>query len=337
VAEHIRELIRQSRVCIADLSESNPNVMYEIALAHSESRPVVLITQGEPEAIPFDVRHLRVIRYTPGKKKALLEAIKQALRAAMEYEISPAARLRQMLVPKSIRGADYPFVVAASPLSYREAFRTRGGWKERPLGTYADHLGIRGLMQSFGLIFGLNRLPEFLNPDDFHDDVLSKPAHLFAVASPKTNRWTRLVLERFFENRTPRWEFQADPDSKDLRNPKVQLCVDGRPYEPVHQVEGGRLVWDFGVVLRGPSPFGPACMFMVLAGRSSRGTEATSLAATDPQCLEKLLKRLEEERIDVEDHRQAFCAVVSVAADRKNVNLGPDKDSFRVEDLAVYR
>lgn len=48
---------------IADLSKSNPNVYYEVGLAHAMRKKVVLITQNLDE-IPFDLRSYRIIVYS---------------------------------------------------------------------------------------------------------------------------------------------------------------------------------------------------------------------------------------------------------------------------------
>lgn len=52
-----------AKAIIADCTARNPNVFYEIGLAHVLGKPVILITQ-EAEDIPFDVRHIRYIQYT---------------------------------------------------------------------------------------------------------------------------------------------------------------------------------------------------------------------------------------------------------------------------------
>jgi hypothetical protein len=47
---------------VADLTDSNPNVYYELGLAHAFRRPVVLLTQSITD-LPFDLRSYRVIPY----------------------------------------------------------------------------------------------------------------------------------------------------------------------------------------------------------------------------------------------------------------------------------
>ena len=52
----------RSRAVIADCTTRNPNVFYEIGMAQTVGKPVLLITQDESD-VPFDLRHLRYIKY----------------------------------------------------------------------------------------------------------------------------------------------------------------------------------------------------------------------------------------------------------------------------------
>ena len=47
---------------VAELTTKNPNVFYELGLAHALRKPVVLVSSNE-EDVPFDLRHIRVIVY----------------------------------------------------------------------------------------------------------------------------------------------------------------------------------------------------------------------------------------------------------------------------------
>src|ERR1700687_1738093 len=62
VVEQIWEQIGKARVLLADLTDKNANVFYELGLAHAAKKPVVL-TAAKVEDVPFDLRHLRVIVY----------------------------------------------------------------------------------------------------------------------------------------------------------------------------------------------------------------------------------------------------------------------------------
>jgi nucleoside 2-deoxyribosyltransferase len=59
--------INQAKVVIADLTFKNPNVFYELGLAHAIGKPVVLIAQTIDD-IPFDLRSVRIVIYTDSPK-----------------------------------------------------------------------------------------------------------------------------------------------------------------------------------------------------------------------------------------------------------------------------
>lgn len=60
--------IYESDLIIADLSDLNANVFYELGLAHALRKDVVLLTQQIDE-VPFDLRSYRVISYSTNFKK----------------------------------------------------------------------------------------------------------------------------------------------------------------------------------------------------------------------------------------------------------------------------
>jgi hypothetical protein len=62
VVEQIWEQIEKAKLLLADLSGKNPNVFYELGLAHAAKKPVVF-TASQVDDVPFDLRHLRVIIY----------------------------------------------------------------------------------------------------------------------------------------------------------------------------------------------------------------------------------------------------------------------------------
>ncbi len=62
IANDIFAMIEQSRLVVCDLTGKNPNVLYEVGLAHARNRDVVIITQQDDD-VPFDLRHIRYIKY----------------------------------------------------------------------------------------------------------------------------------------------------------------------------------------------------------------------------------------------------------------------------------
>lgn len=80
IIQDIVNIIARARVVICDCSGKNPNVFYEAGIAHAIGKEVILITQSDDD-IPFDLRHLRYIRYLPNNEglKALSQAVKARL------------------------------------------------------------------------------------------------------------------------------------------------------------------------------------------------------------------------------------------------------------------
>lgn len=62
VIEQIAEQIDRASVLVAELTGRNPNVFYELGIAHARAKPVILISASIDD-VPFDLRHLRVIVY----------------------------------------------------------------------------------------------------------------------------------------------------------------------------------------------------------------------------------------------------------------------------------
>ncbi len=70
--------ILKSRYIIADLSECNANVFYELGIAHSfrDSRNILLLKQ-KASKYPFDLSHLPYIEYSPDNPMELKEIVRR--------------------------------------------------------------------------------------------------------------------------------------------------------------------------------------------------------------------------------------------------------------------
>lgn len=62
ILKDIIERIHSSKIIVADLTTTNPNVFYELGLAHALKKSVILIAQSVEE-IPFDLRSQRLLKY----------------------------------------------------------------------------------------------------------------------------------------------------------------------------------------------------------------------------------------------------------------------------------
>lgn len=62
IVSDVRYLIGEASIVVAELTGRNPNVFYELGIAHALGKPVVQLTQNI-EDVPFDIRHLRTLPY----------------------------------------------------------------------------------------------------------------------------------------------------------------------------------------------------------------------------------------------------------------------------------
>jgi hypothetical protein len=77
--EKIHAQIRAADVIIGDVTGRNPNVFYELGIAHAHEKPVILMTQDPPTEAPTDIRHLEFIVYDMSKHQELLIKIDNAV------------------------------------------------------------------------------------------------------------------------------------------------------------------------------------------------------------------------------------------------------------------
>jgi hypothetical protein len=62
--EDIEHGIRNSRICLADITEDNPNVWFELGYAIAVPKDVVLVCSTRRTSLfPFDVQHRAIIQY----------------------------------------------------------------------------------------------------------------------------------------------------------------------------------------------------------------------------------------------------------------------------------
>jgi hypothetical protein len=80
IVSQIKKLIKESVAVIGDLSESRPNVMYEIGYAEAAGRKVIQICSTPLEGIPFDLRNNRTIYYEKGQTMKLRQILKKELK-----------------------------------------------------------------------------------------------------------------------------------------------------------------------------------------------------------------------------------------------------------------
>lgn len=85
VIDQIWRGINRAKVLVAELTTKNPNVFYELGLAHALRKPVILISSNQDD-VPFDLRHIRVILYDqtdPFWGEKLIDKVADNIRSAI--------------------------------------------------------------------------------------------------------------------------------------------------------------------------------------------------------------------------------------------------------------
>lgn len=86
IIDQVWEGIKRAKVLLAELTERNANVFYELGLAHAVGKPVVLVSSNEGD-VPFDVKHVRVIFYDcndPFWGQKLIDKVAENLLSALK-------------------------------------------------------------------------------------------------------------------------------------------------------------------------------------------------------------------------------------------------------------
>jgi hypothetical protein len=100
IVTDIWEYTKKAKLLVADLTNKNPNVFYELGLAHALAKPAILVAESM-EDIPFDLRALRVIVYDKNDPKwgeilqeKIQSSITEVLRSPQEAVLPAFLRVK---------------------------------------------------------------------------------------------------------------------------------------------------------------------------------------------------------------------------------------------------
>lgn len=105
ITNHIVRSILEDPLIICVLTGANPNVYYELAIAESAGRPIIVLKQRD-EPIPFDVKDVRIIEYDLDPRNIYAETYVDQICEAIDI-------LEQEGLEKRV----VPFAPAISPLN----------------------------------------------------------------------------------------------------------------------------------------------------------------------------------------------------------------------------
>lgn len=99
---------QKAKLVLADLSGKNPNVFYELGLAHALAKPAILITEAIDD-VPFDLRALRVLEYNKNQprwgeilQEKITNAIREVVQSPLQAVLPAFLSVRHDVKPKAI-------------------------------------------------------------------------------------------------------------------------------------------------------------------------------------------------------------------------------------------
>lgn len=114
ILERILRGINSAELIIADLTGRNPNVFYEIGLAHCKTKNVLLLTQDINE-VPFDLRGLYCHTYSPHSRDGLQHLTEIVQKAAAEVRAKSLPSMLQGALSRTKQIVEYMERQLASP------------------------------------------------------------------------------------------------------------------------------------------------------------------------------------------------------------------------------
>jgi hypothetical protein len=188
ITSQIVESILEADLVVADLSGYNPNVYYEVAIAHGYERPTVHL-QHVDEAPAFDLKDMRLVQYDLSDPDAL-ESAQKRLRESAKFAIENPDKVRTPLsnAKNFVQIGDSKDPVAQSILEVIEQVRSlrtevrRSRGVTSPEDRGADIRGMRVIIQR-----ATKR--SALSADDF-SEVVS------LLTTPEFDDWARFMLEK---------------------------------------------------------------------------------------------------------------------------------------------
>lgn len=94
IVDKIHTEIRLSDIVVADLTNANPNVTYELGFAHALKKPAIHISATQPENLPFDLRQWSTCFYKFGNIHELVKKLSEMIQHVLveKNESKPATK-----------------------------------------------------------------------------------------------------------------------------------------------------------------------------------------------------------------------------------------------------
>jgi hypothetical protein len=83
VLQSIQSAIQSASLLIADVTNTNPNVMFEVGFAQAQNKPLLLVANSS-RSVPFDLTRVRIIIYDVANPNEFVDRLAKAISSALE-------------------------------------------------------------------------------------------------------------------------------------------------------------------------------------------------------------------------------------------------------------
>jgi hypothetical protein len=152
----IEDGIKNATVCLAEISEDNANVWFELGYALALGRPVVMVCSSDRQKFPFDIQHRLVIVYKSEGPKDF-EELKRQITERITARLTNRELLQQVAeaqLVSDVKGISNPEVMliaaivseSAKPGDSAAIWHVRRVLEQQGLTAMAFQLGLRRLL-----------------------------------------------------------------------------------------------------------------------------------------------------------------------------------------------
>lgn len=115
----IEDGIRNAALCLADISEDNANIWFELGYALALGKPVVMVCSSERGKFPFDIQHRTVIVYKSEGPKDF-DDLRAEITARIEARLTKGEMMQQVAdaqLVAEVKGVSNPEVVVVAAIA----------------------------------------------------------------------------------------------------------------------------------------------------------------------------------------------------------------------------
>jgi hypothetical protein len=170
IMDNVIAAIDHADLVIADLTDNNPNVFYELAIAHSLGRPTIMVKEDDGSNISFDVRAFSYIRIDLTNRERSINSLRQPVR--------------------TIKRQSENFAIQSNPVTnfYRNPITNISPATGLAQGFYENFVEPAGM----GLIALNPSTSDYLNPLHIQDNVVTERNNVnLNIIIPSELKYTR--------------------------------------------------------------------------------------------------------------------------------------------------